>query len=357
MGRVSQERNTSLELLRILAIVGVMTLHYNNISNESIVEGSIAQYYLMLTNCLSICAVNVFVLISAFFLCATNKRKISKILELIIQFVLFRVGNYIISIVVSKSGFSLNTFINIILPVNYFIVLYSVLYIISPYINVLINELSYKRFKKLTVLLVCLFSLETWLVDILYRVSDKPYDGLSTVGLMGSQNGFTIVNFVLLYFIGAYIRKNFEKINEIKYTNVIGLLIIILLVMYTMIIIENWLGMDLAVLNYNNPFVIVYAVLIVVLFMKLCIESKIINEFAKASFTCFIIHGNLLPFVGIERAVESSFGVLVLHQVVAITGIFVGSYVIYKIYVCCTNRIFKWIYKQVPKLDSYIDIV
>lgn len=357
MGKFSQERNSSLELLRILAIVGVMTLHYNDISNEAIVEGSIAQYYVMLTNCLSSCSVNVFVLISAFFLCTSNKRKISKISELIIQFVLFRVGNYIMLVGVNKSDFSFNTFINIILPVNYFIILYSVLYVISPYINVLINELSYKQLKKLTVLLVCLFSLETWLVDILYRVSDKPYDGLSTVGLMGSQNGFTIVNFVLLYFIGTYIRMNFEKINEIKFMNVIGLLIIILLIMYNMIFIEKWLGVDLAVLNYNNPFVIVYAVLIVVLFMKLSIKSKIINELAKASFTCFIIHGKLLLFVGIERAMETSFGVFVLHQVVVTMGIFTISYLTYKIYALCTNRIFKWIYKRVPQLDLYIDIL
>lgn len=356
MGEVNEKRNSSLELLRIIAAIGVIVLHYNDFANEFIIEGSLSQYYVWLTNCVFDCSVNVFILISAFFLSCTNKRKVSKIFELSIQFILFRVGYYALLTIAGKTRFDFDTFINVILPVNYFIVLYSVLYVISPYINVLINVLSGKKLKRLTVLLVCLFSIETWFVDILYRVSDKSYDGLSTVGLLGSQNGFTIVNFVLLYFIGAYIRKNFEKINEIRATKVIGLLIIILLVMYAMIFIEKQLGVGLAVLNYNNPFVIAYAVLAVILFMKLRIESKIINELAKASFTCFIIHGNLLPFVGIERAIESWFGVLIIHQVVVITGVFLVSYVIYKIYVLCINLIFKWIYTRVPQMDSYIDI-
>lgn len=227
-------------------------------------------------------------LISAFFLSSTYKRNSKKIIELVAQFVLFRIGYYLALTITGDFVFDLDTFINLLLPVNYFIVLYSVLYVISPYINIIIFELSDKEFRRLLVLLVCLFSIETWIVDVLYRISDKTYDGLSTVGLLGSQNGFTIVNFVLLYFIGAYIQRNYEKICEIKTVRVLSALILIWSIMFLSIFAQKN-GMDLAVQNYNSPFVIVFAAVVMIFFLRLKIDSKIINELSKATFTCYIV--------------------------------------------------------------------
>ncbi len=282
------KRNSSLEMLRIIVALGVIVLHYNSYAKQFIVEGSWTEYYLWLTDCLFACSVDVFVLISAFFLSSTYKRNSKKIIELVAQFVLFRIGYYLALTITGDFVFDLDTFINLLLPVNYFIVLYSVLYVISPYINIIIFELSDKEFRRLLVLLVCLFSIETWIVDVLYRISDKTYDGLSTVGLLGSQNGFTIVNFVLLYFIGAYIQRNYEKICEIKTVRVLSALILIWSIMFLSIFAQKN-GMDLAVQNYNSPFVIVFAAVVMIFFLRLKIDSKIINELSKATFTCYIV--------------------------------------------------------------------
>lgn len=349
MEKINTKRNSSLEILRIFAAMGVIVLHYNDFANEFIVEGSFPLYYTLLTNCVFSCSVNIFILISAFFLSCTSKRKISKVVELIIQFVLFRAGYYVLLMLVGKAFFDFDTFINLMLPVNYYIVLYSVLYVISPYINVLLERLSDKEFKKFLVLMICLFSVETWGVDILYRVSDKSYDGLSTVGLLGSQNGFTIVNFVLLYFIGAYIRRNYEKISQMKIIKLIGLFLVVLFIMYILILTGEQMGVDLAVLNYNNPLVIALAILLVMIFLKGHIENKIINELAKATFTCYIVHGTLLPFIGIERAVQASWGMLLIHQLLVIPGMYMFSYIIYKMYAFFMNPINNWIHKKVSK--------
>ena len=40
--------------------------------------------------------------------------------------------------------------------------------------------------------------------------------GLSTIGMYGSQYGYTIINFVLVYFVGAYLRVNKITLSKKK---------------------------------------------------------------------------------------------------------------------------------------------
>lgn len=53
------ERNSSIELLRIIAIIGVVILHYNNSGMGGafyyVTEGSLNQYYLFFQNLFYIC--------------------------------------------------------------------------------------------------------------------------------------------------------------------------------------------------------------------------------------------------------------------------------------------------------------
>ena len=53
------ERNSSIELLRIIAIMGVVILHYNNSGMGGafyyVTEGSLNQYYLFFQNLFYIC--------------------------------------------------------------------------------------------------------------------------------------------------------------------------------------------------------------------------------------------------------------------------------------------------------------
>lgn len=72
-----KQRNSSIELLRILAMCGVIILHYNNKN----VGGAFAQvppnttnqYILFLLESLSIISVNLFLIVSGYFLCRTKK--------------------------------------------------------------------------------------------------------------------------------------------------------------------------------------------------------------------------------------------------------------------------------------------
>lgn len=92
-----------------------------------------------------------------------------------------------------------------LVPSNWFVILYSTLYIISPYINILLEQLSGKQKKKMVIVLFAIFSVWPTIVDLSGEILGKEWIGLSSVGMYGSEWGYSIVNFLLVYIIGAYL--------------------------------------------------------------------------------------------------------------------------------------------------------
>lgn len=103
----------------------------------------------------------------------------------------------------------------------------------------MIDQLNGDQFKKLLITLVVIFSGWTILVDFLENATNLTFMGLSTVGMHGSQYGYSIVNFLLVYFIGAYIRKNKIKVSSSK---AICGIVITFIVIYSSSVLEHILG-------------------------------------------------------------------------------------------------------------------
>lgn len=337
------KRDSAIELLRIIAIIGVVILHYNNKEIggglKYVQAGTINQFFLFFTENVFVSAVDLFVLISAYFLSTSYRRKSIKILELILQVIVFRIAFYLGGVVIGGKTFSIKNFIGMFIPVNYFVILYSTLYIISPYINLLLEKLDNGQRKKLLALLVGLFSVWTILVDYLENITGHPYNGLSTVGMYGSEWGYSIVNFTLLYIIGAVIRKNKVRISTSKAIKGIGITLVILYIMsygeYKMKF-EN-----IATWNYNNPLVILMAIFILLLFLNFTFYSKFINEISKAAFTCFLFHGAFLSYLNIEKMVQGNILLLIIHQCLVGIGLYFTSYIVYKTYWLLSNPLVK----------------
>lgn len=351
-GVLKSNRNSSVELLRIITMMGVVILHYNNASMgggfKYVEEGSINRIFLYITENMFICAVNLFVLISAYFLAVSGQRKIIRIVELIIQVIAFRIAFYVAGLAMGKE-FSVMSFLVTLLPANYFVILYSVVYILSPYINMLIDRLSKEQFKKLVIILFMLFSCWTFLVDIIEVLNGDSILGLSTVGMYGNQYGYTIVNFLLIYFIGAYIRKNSVSISKAK--ALLGM-VVCFAVLFVSSFAEHMLGFENTVSwNYNNPFVIIMAVFVLLFFNNFNFVSKPVNELAKGAFTCFLFHVGLLNYVFIEKFCTGNIMMLILHQLAVAVGLYIVSYVVYKIYYLCSHWFIKLLTPLVSKMD------
>ncbi|MDE6231723.1 MAG: acyltransferase family protein [Lachnospiraceae bacterium] len=287
-------RESGIELLRILSAVMVVTLHFNSICFNSAQHGTLNYGVMMMSEAVCICAVNLFIIISGYFMCKTNTRNIMKIIELVCLMLVIREAVCIIQSMYN-GGINIRELIVNLIPNDYFVILYCVLFLISPYINRLLDLLDEKELNRLVFRLVVIFGIWNVLVQLLNEFTGREWLGLSTVGYEGSERGFTIVNFIVMYIVGSWIRRNHidEKIN-IKQI-IIGLIFIYLCLF-------GWsLGNDYfsqfgirSAWCYYNPLVQAEAVLVFCLFRKIKFKSKSINYIAGSAFTCYLIHTNIL---------------------------------------------------------------
>ena len=310
--------------------------------------GSLNMFFLKFTESISVCAVNLFVLISAFYLSKTNKRKISKVLYLFIQIIIFKFLFYIINCVIGNDSISAIKIFNSLIPSSYFITLYSIIYVISPYFNILIEKLNKIQLRRMVVIFFLIFSVWSIGVDLLngiikHFLDNVSYNGLSPIGEYGSQNGYTIVNFGLIYFIGAYIQKNqisFTKSKSLKIF-VISVLLILL-----MSLVSGY------AFSYNNPLVIISAVSIFLLFKEIEFSNLKINELSKAVFTSILFHPFFMDKIYVELIVKKNIVFLMIHQLSCCLGLFIFSYFIYKIYHFCFKRVFNK-FDKINNFDLY----
>lgn len=331
----TKTRDSNIELLRILTICGVVVLHYNGNVAFNLVEVNSLNFYLLQGfEALFICAVNLFVLISGYFLSATNNRRAIKAVELVVQVVLIGIAFYLVSAALSRT-FSLKSMLAAAIPNNYFVALYTTLYLISPYINLAIKKLSDKQLAIMTGLFFVLFSVWVTALDVFSTVMGQGYGGLYTTNSLGSQFGYSLINFALMYIIGAMLRR--MEFGLKPYLYVVGF------VASALVVFVWQLYQPLIARAYCNPAVILCAVFIFLIFKQFSFSSRIVNGLSKGSFTCFLVHGVLLNYIRIEKFVNSNPFMLVLHIIVSSVAIFAVSWVVWKIYDFVTKPVFGFV--------------
>ncbi|MBO5478802.1 MAG: hypothetical protein J6A04_03700 [Clostridia bacterium] len=346
-----KERESNIELLRIISILGVIVLHYNNPQIgggfKFVIPNSINYWILMTLESIFICAVNVFIIISGYFLIEKKSRNLWKVIELILQVVLIELAFYIFKDCIIERSFSIKGLINSLIPTNYFVILYSTLFIISPYINKIVSQINLKEYKKFLIILFIIFSIYPTIIDLASEIFDRDFFGLSTIGAYGSQFGYTIVNFILMYLIGGYIYKSkcfAERKKLIRYF-VLNLIIII-----------GWSCINtITAWEYSNPFVIIEAILIFMIFRSMNLKSKIINKLAKGCFFTFLLHGKLLNFIKIELFAKKHFLIMSIHIVISTVLIYMICYVIFIIYAKCSTPIINYLKKKVKLPEIKVD--
>jgi len=339
-------RESGIELLRILAMVGVIVLHYN--AGRAFVYCTSAQNYTVLCvlECVCICAVDLFILISGYFLCATQKRNLEKVIELYFQLSIVKLGAYFFNIYAVGEELSVKGMLRQLVPDDYYVVLYIVLYIISPYINMVLNGLETRQRTKLLITLLIIFSVWPTIVDLLGEIRGQSWFGLSTVGAYGSQYGISVVNFVLLYVVGAYIRLNkiYEKVNK-KTLPVAGWCVCVAGIFLWSCVNERLTAIGLrSAWVYHNPLVILSAVLLFLIFKNLDIKSKWIIQLAQGSFMCYLVHLHILDKFQIAEYVNRSLLRMFLHIAITAVCLYGISYAVYLIYQLFFGKLFRQIH-------------
>lgn len=351
-------RQSNIELLRIFAMCGVIVLHYNN---ESIGGGfayatEVNLHILYFLESCFICAVDLFILISGYFLCECQKRTLTKPFELLVQVIFFNEVLYFISTLIHRENISIKHVILRLIPVNWFVILYITLYLISTFINMMIQKAeSTNMLSKLVFVMALLFSVYPTLVDMLGEISQKEYTGLSSIGAYGSQWGYSIVNFSLMYMIGAYLRK-----KEFKHTNKVNHLVYFLVAAFFLMIwavFNDKIGFfkERSAWEYCNPIVIFMAVEIFLVFKKTDIgPNKSVNGLANTSFTVYLLHPFFFRFIKISRFVTLNPFVMLLHIVTSTIAIYLACALIHEIYSMTLTPILEILYKKITFLKKDI---
>lgn len=333
-------RESNIELLRIVAACSVVFSHMFPIITKSLIDAELMGggnwFVSKVLLSFSVCAVNVFILITGYFSCHSQNRTIGKPLNLILLMIAVNMLSYIIQIIAGVQILSMKGLLVYGMPVNYFVTLFIVLYVVSPYINICINRLSDAGMTRFVVIIFLLFSICPSLVDIIEDIIGKSINGISPIGRLGSQSGYNIVNFILVYCVGALLGRN--KIKDIivqhKYSPVIVML-------GSIAAIFVWQLFSHSALNYHNPFVIILAASTFLTFSQIHFSSKFVNELAKAAFAVFLLHVHIIHHIHIDYFSKLSPVAFMLFVIVAIALIYIVSYVAWKVYDLITKPVFK----------------
>ena len=342
-------RNSSIELLRILAACAVVVLHYNGMGKALANTTGMCHELLAFLECLCVCSVALFIMISGYFLCKNDKRTWDKPVYLLVQLSVIVFFSYILSTQIGGGKFDLITAIHsIVPPKNYFVLLYVTLYIVSPFINLILNHLTSRGRTFFLMVLLALFAFYPTIIDS-YQILIKGQPmGVSTVGAWGQQHGYTIVGFVLSYVIGAWLRLN-EVGKSTTKRKILLLLVITVLCLYGWFKVEElFLLKDVSLIEYNalsytNPLVLLLTALLMILFTNININSKLINSLAKATFVCYILHLQIIPFLNVPLYASMGGVKLFAHLTASVVFIYIFSWIIWWVLDVILKPINRWL--------------
>lgn len=334
------KRESNYELLRIIAIFMVITLHYLNESMGGILKEvahkSFNYYIAYFIESYSIIAVNLFVIIMGYFQINKNKSNIYKIIKLIVLAYLYGTLFYFFAIILGEETFNLK---ELIIQVNpflawgyWFIKTYVVLYLISPYLNKLLKSIKKSEYKILILILTIFFNI--WPSFFPQAVN--------------SDGGYGIISFVYLYIIGGYLKLYYE--NKKSFKGNLCLYCCSSFIVFIFSIIHWGTGW-----SYNFLFNIISTIYLFLAFSKLNIKSNAINKISTYTFAVYIIHFNkyFIEFIykGIlkcQNFYQSKY--FIFHLILSVIIIFLLSVLIEIIRKQISHVVFKYI-----KVDTYIE--
>ncbi len=196
-------RNLNVEVLRILAMFLIVLGHSITHSHLMAHFSGGTHWLIQFISVVSSPATDCFVLITGYFQSRTSF-KMQKCLWLWLQVFFYSVFFYIVFIVCGRIAFRPNDCMKVLLPISsnqyWFLRVFIGLYILSPFLNRLVDALEKAEFQRLLLLNLVLFSL--WRSFIPFATT------------LNNEGGNSIIWFVVLYLTGAYLAKYPVKISR-----------------------------------------------------------------------------------------------------------------------------------------------
>lgn len=279
--------------------------------------------------------VNCFVLITGYFQINKTSINIKNVLNLLGLTFFYSVILYFVGVHFGDVPLSLANLLKATFPfftgVKWFIETYIILYLLTPFINKALNLMSKKEYQYLIGTLLLFFSIWPSMLP------SPPVE----------DRGYGIINFVLLYVIGAYLRK-FEQKDKSKafyFGGFISSTVIVFLGSTLAKIILG--GGEWIIWGYNFFFNITGAVFLFLFFSKLDIQSKLINYIATFTLGVYFIHAdpslNNVLYEKILKTQNYWFSPLfIVHALMSIAAVYIGCTII--------DMIRKWLFGKIGEV-------
>ena len=271
-------RHLGLDLLRIVAMAMVLVLHLNLLGGFLAVrDGSWFEYLVRLVQHTSAVAVDVFVIISAWFLCR-RKATLRRLFSLLATILTYTVLTTLIALALGMH-FSLRD-LYLLLPIvgnNYdFCNGYIVMYLLSPFLNRMLDSLTPRLHALLAIGLLVLFSL---------------LSPVMLCGYLGLRGGYHFVWFCILYVATSWLRTlNLDRLRR----RTLAVLFCAAVLIGTLA--DVWRVPMLGSMTYNHPLVAFCAFTLVLLFAKTEVHNAKVQQavvyLAPASFAVFLLHAS-----------------------------------------------------------------
>ena len=275
-------RNSSFELLRIIAIFGIINMHIMG-QYLKIVTGA-NLIYAVITNGVFNTGVTLFMLISGYF---GIKREYSKGFKLYSTVMFYSILSFLILALVFN-GFTLRGTIKAFLPIEtrsfWYITIYFIILLVSPYVNKIVESLSKREYQCLLCVMVYLFYVAPTMLKIeIMRDSGKG-----------------LVNLLIIYIIGRYIRIYFDdfRYSKLKLITFASFVMITGMLLNYAYIIKITHGHYAAPFSKDNSIIILIAsIAIFLLFKQIAFYSGIVNKISASVFPIYIFEGTLRRFI------------------------------------------------------------
>lgn len=243
---------------------------------------------------LSISSVDVFVLISGYFLC-TQKFRVSRLVNVYLAVLFYSLAWLFVLTFYFHDPFSIKSLVKALLPVSFnqywFISSYIVLSLLSPILNVLVRSMNRDQHLMTIILLVILFSI--WPSIVI---------GSSPTGI--NNIGDTAIWFIVLYMIAAYLRLypiNKRRKYALYYLATSSVILVIWILIVKALSVQSfdneWGGcIWFYYYRYNSFPVLLSAVFLFLAFQQIKIDNgfmiKLILFVAPLTMGVYLIHDN-----------------------------------------------------------------
>lgn len=350
---MKNERLAGLDILKIVSMFLIVTSHFAVHGNWPPMDTiTLNSGLISLFGSFGNLAVNCYVLITAYFMVDKNLN-VERIARILFKVLFYSVGIYILLSLLGFVTFDIKTFL-LYLPFReksyWFMDTYILLILFSPLLNIIMNKITKMQLRYL--IFVSLFF--SSVLSLVYLVD-------------------TVVSyffwFIVLYFIGGYLRKYYNSSMKISKRWII--VILLMFAMFSTIIILRVIELNTGVIigsgsyyfiGKNRLLVLVTSIQMFVLFSCFKVRSnKIIQFMSGNTLGVYLIHDNgalryILWHVLLNVGNYFYSRGFIVYALLIIIGVFLTSMLVsYLITLCIENPLFYLLKKPVLRLQEKYD--